>query len=240
MKNRLLVFFVSLFLLTAGCRTSDTTLLPFIKNADQVYREAVIDAMVADSSEICSTLVAIRPDNKYLSWSNGYVLVVTWTKYKSSYPVGDTISTSWGEAWVTAVPEMKDWYKKHPVPRENIVLRTEQLLGLPKDSKNSYFVEMWVKPEDLLRPAYDNEIDDNTCGLSFPATASAGYISWFNNNIITSYYPPTTAKQYPWTRLGYTYDWGNPSNEIGLSEFIVKKNARVIVKSVYPTIDYFQ
>ncbi len=26
---------------------------------------------------------------------------------------------------------------------------------------------------------------------------------------------------YPWTRLGYTYDWGNPKNHVGLSEFVV-------------------
>ncbi len=27
---------------------------------------------------------------------------------------------------------------------------------------------------------------------------------------------------FPWTRLGYTYDWGNPDNHVGLSEFILR------------------
>ena len=27
---------------------------------------------------------------------------------------------------------------------------------------------------------------------------------------------------YPWTRLGYTYDWGNPRNLVGLSEFVLR------------------
>ena len=27
---------------------------------------------------------------------------------------------------------------------------------------------------------------------------------------------------WPWTRLGYTYDWGNPDNHVGLSEFIIR------------------
>lgn len=26
---------------------------------------------------------------------------------------------------------------------------------------------------------------------------------------------------WPWTRLGYTYDWGNPKNHVGLSEFVI-------------------
>ena len=27
---------------------------------------------------------------------------------------------------------------------------------------------------------------------------------------------------FPWTRLGYTYDWGKPDNHVGLSEFILR------------------
>ena len=34
----------------------------------------------------------------------------------------------------------------------------------------------------------------------------------------------------PWTRLGYTYDWGNPNSKYGLSEFIVKDGAEIEVK----------
>lgn len=27
---------------------------------------------------------------------------------------------------------------------------------------------------------------------------------------------------WPWTQLGYTYDWGNPKNHVGLSEFVIR------------------
>jgi hypothetical protein len=37
---------------------------------------------------------------------------------------------------------------------------------------------------------------------------------------------------YPWTRLGYTYDWGNPKSEIGLSEFVIKNGAPIKIHSV--------
>jgi len=230
-----------LFILLAGCNTDITTpVQPTEKTNNEIYQSAVIDAMIAEETEICSTLIAIRSDNNYLKWQNGNVLVVTWTKHGSSYPVGDTVSTWWGETWVTAVPEIKDWYKKNPVPKENLTLRTEQLLGMPPNTGYLYFVEMWVNPADLQRPAYDYEIDDNVCGLSFTSSASADFISWFNNNILSSYFPPPEEVQYPWTRLGYTYDWGNKKNEIGLSEFIIKKNAKVIVNSKSLTAEYLQ
>jgi hypothetical protein len=230
-----------LFLLVAFGHTRGQDLYnPDDSTLAKSYNAAVIDAMVAEQSEICSTLVAIKPDNNYLSWSNGYVLVVTWTKYCSGYSVGDTISLSWGETWVTAVPELKDWYKRNPVPKDKLTIRTEQLLGLPVNSHDSCFVELWTKPADLFRPAYDNEIDTKFSGINFPVNVSSGYVTWFNNNIISSYYPSNESQKYPWTRLGYTYDWGNPSNKIGLSEFILKKNSKVIIKSKQSTADYIR
>ncbi len=43
---------------------------------------------------------------------------------------------------------------------------------------------------------------------------------------------------YPWTRLGYTYDWGNPGSEVGLSEFVIQGGATVQVAQVYSTQAY--
>lgn len=36
---------------------------------------------------------------------------------------------------------------------------------------------------------------------------------------------------YPWTRLGYTYDWGSrSSNKYGLSEFVIMPGSKVEVR----------
>lgn len=43
---------------------------------------------------------------------------------------------------------------------------------------------------------------------------------------------------YPWTRLGYTYDWGNPRREIELSEFVIREPAMVQIRAVTATDDY--
>ena len=94
---------------------------------------------------------------------------------------------------------------------------------------------MWVDPDDLFRPSPDNEIDDTTVGLSFPENAAEEYQNWFNGNILYSYYP----LRYPWTRLGYTYDWADNGTEYGLSEFIIRNNAKVRVEKTYSNEEFF-
>ncbi|MGZ7096503.1 MAG: hypothetical protein ACXVHU_08550, partial [Methanobacterium sp.] len=131
-------------------------------------------------------------------------------------------------------PQLKDYFKLHPVPDQYQRLRVAQLLGLPPDSKNTYFAEIWVNPQDLFRPSADNEINDTNAQLDFPNSTDPDYKIWFDDNIIYSYYP----KKLPWTRLGYTYDWGNPFSHIGLSEFVLKNNSQIGVKSVQMTNDY--
>jgi hypothetical protein len=144
------------------------------------------------------------------------------------------VNTTWGETWVTVVPEIKTFFKTHADANSNVTLRALQLLGLPANNSNTYFVEFWVNPQSLFRPTPDNEINDTTAQLTFPSSAASDYKQWFNDNIIYSYFP----ERYPWTRLGYTYDWGESSSHIGLSEFVLKQNSMVEVNSVTPTVDY--
>lgn len=60
---------------------------------------------------------------------------------------------------------------------------------------------------------------------SFSDDVSEDYKEWFDANIISRYFEG----QYPWTRLGYTYDWADNGEEYGLSEFVVRKNSDVKV-----------
>jgi hypothetical protein len=205
---------------------------------DELFQNAIEDAMVTKPSEIYSGLTPVEESNRNLNWTgdlgNERVLVVTFTKYASSYPVGQTINASWGETWVTVAPEIKTFFKTHVNSNVNVTLRALQLLGLPPNSSNTYFVELWVSPQSLFRPTPDNEINDTTTQLTFPASATVEYKTWFNNNILYSYFP----ERYPWTRLGYTYDWGNSDSHVGLSEFVLEQNSIVVVESVTSTADY--
>jgi len=55
------------------------------------------------------------------------------------------------------------------------------------------------------------------------------YKTWFVDRAQTVYVNGTALLEgdpntwgYPWTQLGYTYDWGNSKNHVGLSEFVLK------------------
>ena len=239
MKNSAILKTGILFLIwiSLGCSDENHEYIE-IESLEKIYQIAILDAVVAEENEIYHDLIDINETNEYLIWLEGSgekrVLVVTWTNYPDSYPEGETVTTWWGETWVTVVPEITDWFQYNDVDRSDIVLRTEQLLGLPKDSGYTHFVELWVRPEDMFRPSPDREITDNSAQLSFPDGTEEWYIEWFNDNIIYSYFPA----RYPWTRLGYTYDWGSLYTEIGLSEFVIIENADVIVASVVSTEAY--
>ncbi len=238
MNYQLILF--GLLLLFASCNKdhSQNPVAPDNRTLQEKYDDAVRDAMIADSSEIVPTLIAITRSDTIVRWTgmapDERVLVVTWTRHISSYPVNDTVTTSWGDVWVTVVPEMRYFFTSHPTPRENLTLRSEQLLGLPINKGYTHFVELWVRPADLFRPSPDNEVTDHTAQLAFPASADSAYRAWFSDNFFYSYFTKPT----PWTRLGYTYDWGNPDSDVGLSEFVVRKNSRVVVKSLSTTDEY--
>ena len=104
----------------------------------------------------------------------------------------------------------------------------------------SEFAEIWVRPADLIRPAPDPEISDHEAELDFPISPGIvsiddAYKAWFLEHKSTVY-----KKAIPgtWTRLGYTYDWGNRVDHVGESEFIVRPGANVEVESITPTEDY--
>jgi hypothetical protein len=48
-----------------------------------------------------------------------------------------------------------------------------------------------------------------------------GFTSYENYIRNRRKYIYTVASPYPWTGLGYTYDWGNSENHVGLSEFVL-------------------
>jgi hypothetical protein len=234
----------SLFLLVSFLFSACATESPALYQADlqKMYQSAMVDAATAETSEISKNLVAIVPSNPKLIWKNkgdaenARILVVTWTNYNGyDDKIGQHVPLS-REVWVTTAPEVKNFCK---TLKENKTLRLEQLLGLPPQAGKTKFVEMWVKPDDLFRPSADPEITDSEAETEFWTTnrfvkVSDEYITWYNDLKQQSY----GANGYPWTRLGYTYDWGNNRRHIGLSEFVIMPGATVEINSISSTTDY--
>ncbi len=73
-------------------------------------------------------------------------------------------------------------------------------------------------------------------------------LKWICDNWCTSYcndtgYPcdctePEATDPFPWTALGYSYDWGRPANPQGFSEFVVRGGATVAFEALAYTEEY--
>jgi hypothetical protein len=242
MKYTLLL--IGFLLSLSACKTTDR--LSQTPPTDQaLYQRAIETAMYATDAKVYDQLVAINENNDELEWKtiNGekYLLVVTW-KQDASYYKNDATGfydTEEYNIWVTAAPELLQRIKKEN-PKD-VDLRLKQLLGLPPNPESNYtkFVEFWVKPSDLFRPCPDAEINDATCEICFPSTVDTTHRIWINDNRISRFYGCGLFSQYPWTQLGYTYDWNaNNSTHIGLSEFVIRTNSKVVVKDIYDTKVY--
>jgi hypothetical protein len=139
------------------------------------------------------------------------------------------------------------------------VMRVLQYLGLPltelPQPKRS-FVRLWVNPKDIARPCIKGSLTLSKCALSLiwsteqKATMGIGafgrwrtltdnstlsdhdrwVLDMATKSSIYAFDAPRLHGVYPWTRLGYTYDWGG--GQIGASEFVVRSGARVIVEAV--------
>lgn len=211
---------------------------PVGNDLQERYVQAIEDARTAEEGEVHAELVAIVEPNAKLRWTgeagSRRVLMVSWTSWDgyTSHEGGPMNLTQ--EVWVTAVPEVSEFCTGLDLSPVDLTLRLEQLLGLPPDDGKTSFVELWVDPRDLFRPSPDPEITDRVAELNFPDDIDEEHRAWFDRLKEGSY----GEDGYPWTRLGYTYDWGDPESEVGPSEFLVRKGAEVTVHVVVPTDEY--
>ncbi|MGC2698231.1 MAG: hypothetical protein WA738_20780 [Candidatus Angelobacter sp.] len=168
---------------------------------------------------------------------SGKATVVTLTDW--NYPMGAQSLTQ--AVWVTAAPEVQN--KCRTFKDKDMALRLRQLLGLQPDAKVAHFVTMSVDYRDVFRPALNpiattallcDAQRDKKCGETFPDWVSDEHRRWITQQMLDSYMvltPPSHCCSYPWTRLGYTYDWkrGEP-DKYGASEYVVRPGALVNVQ----------
>lgn len=201
------------------------------------YWRAIEDAREAEETDIDHDLWAIDPDNPDLIWSEASeVLVVTWTDWDGyDERVGSPFNLE-RPVWVTPAPQVQNFCQGLNFDPPSLTLRLEQYLGLPPHNGKTQFVELWVSPDDLWRPCPDPEIDDRSCQLQFPEEVSLEHKRSIVELMLSSY----GANGYPWTRLGYTYDWGRVRSKVGASEFVIASGATVTVRSVQRTEEFCQ
>jgi hypothetical protein len=185
----------------------------------------------------------------------------TWTKAKyytgtPPYPID-----LGAQSWFTAVPFFQQFCRSTGLQGDALRLRIAQRLGMPPDADNDVVVQMWIDPHDFFRPCPDPEINDAECQVNLTAglvdtssscpwsaaltdqlsgkfvTVAQSQIDWMCSNWTSSYPSGEPRKSYPWTALGYTYDWGATSF-YGESEFVAFKGTPAVVESITPTDAY--
>ncbi|SMP41685.1 hypothetical protein [Fibrobacter sp. UWB10] len=208
-------------------------------NRDSLYREqynAAREKAKNLGAEDIQPLVTIGEgsDLASLSGDNTQVVLVTWHNDGERFKDGEITHLKDDEVlWSFTDKEFLKWFRENHDKVDNWDIRLKQLLGKSPDTDNRYFTVFWVRVTDVFRPAFFPEINTDMMNTAFTNTLeedTSENAMWFKN-----WFDKTNASAYrkdgfPWTRLGYTYDWGNPDSKYGLSEFIVKEGAEIEVK----------
>lgn len=236
-------------LFTASCapRMLDKSVPP--ARWQMTYQKAVGDAALPQPWEVAA-LTPVTPDQPDLQWKlidgEPHVRVVSW-KSRIEYYQNDAQSGRYNTGnypiWVTLAPQLQARCQSPQFGRKmGVNLRLQQLLGLPPTTQYTHFVVFWVRPVDLFRPCIDAEISDDRCQYGWTGNSvAADHTQWINDLRLASYYSATWTDNYPWTALGYTYDWHPRSRDhVGLSEYVIAQNAQVVVDGIYTTSEYCQ
>ncbi len=188
------------------------------------YHKAVQDAGIIEPGEIIPLPAVTGPR----------VRVVTWTEFGGSYPAGKNVRLEWGDIWVTLDGSVQSYCKKSGENEK--VTDLEKLLGLPPGSgAKRVFVTLEVNAADMFRPCADPSLTARRCSANFPENVSIEHLAWYAKQTAAAY---QTAPGYPWTRLGYTYNWKEGKSEVGPAEFVIRKGAGVLSVSVEDTRTY--
>jgi len=181
-----------------------------------LYINAIEDAKISEEDEIFPLYELHSGENILLSW-NSFPAEFT---VGSTYTAGNKL-----QLWCISFDELKVWYQDNKEGVTDWDMRFKQLIGLPEDYNYTHFTAFGVMPSDVIRPAYQPDPQKQITPAMLDGSSLGEYEEWFRQNEHWSY----REAEWPWTRLGYTYDWAE-GHEKGLCEFIILPGAEINVK----------
>ena len=149
-------------------------------------------------------------------------------EYAGVWTAGRQFVTDGYTLWVVLPYELEERMRRMPLMGDSLECRMRmlQLLGLPPDSPYDRLLFFYADRSMLLRPCPNPAVGACAVPDVFPGDLSAPYREWFEARTALSY---GEENPYPWTRLGYTYDWHRDADQRrGLGEFIVPGGTEVI------------
>jgi hypothetical protein len=202
------------------------------------YLRATAAMVSTEPWEVSPKLVTIAAGNP--------LDVVTWVRadqvagYKHVAPQ---------DVWVTVEPHLRefcrDFLKAHDGDLRALTLRLEQRLGLPPAVGKTTILRLRlesVSGKTIFRPCADPATERGHCEAGGPSEKDdLEFAGWFYRQFYYSYGLPRPSP-YPWTALGYTFDWAQKADgefeRFGESEFVIPKGARIEVLGSVGTGDY--
>lgn len=199
---------------------------------EELWAAAMTDAVFSQDDEV-KELVCLTQQDPQVIWDEAgeRVLLVTWHDYEQPCEPGDPLP--YRDIWATSLGELTDWYLENSSGVTDWNLRLAQLLGMPDDGSCTRFSAFWISPSEVIRPAY---VTDVTAQMKngYSQITDPAYQTWFDDNILYSYFE----SEYPWTRLGYTYDWSGGDSVYGLTEFLIADGSTAEIAFTYSTEDF--
>ena len=194
---------------------------------DEQYSHAVDAVKHLDKKDI-KDLVVLNQSDPLSGVTGDKVLLVTFHDAPEYYKEGTDNILKIHVMWTATAKELS--YKMTSDPSNCSRIRISQIIGIgPKDRLTDVSV-ISVNISDLFRPAYNPDVTVNRMSFNLESDNKA-FISFFKNNFVNN--------TYPWTALGYTYDYGK-EDHYGLSEFVLLKGSRYYVEKTVKIDDYIK
>lgn len=243
--------FIILLLVSVGSFESIPTCAESLCKA---YRNALEITKTPKPDRVSKSLTAIRfPSDRLKFDEKGRVLLVTSSNSDYFPTVPGTEFRLLEQTWFTAYPDLEESCALYNTSNKS--LRMQQQLGLPPVYEIKVITEVYVDMQNIFRPCPDPEISDMECQVSIQVVnnknknssapwycpgpneeiiqvsgawtqVSRSHFDWMCKNWEASYENYYIYHNYPWTGLGYTYDWGSEDG-YGLSEFVVPEGTLV-------------
>jgi hypothetical protein len=210
----------------------------------QTYDRAVSAARLPRRSGVSDMLITIPPDRP--------INVVAWVRKDQADRLklssGGSLIAAPSETWVTVEPHLQTFcralVRDEKLDEIRLIRRLEQRLGLSPASSKTHFVSIRLEhpgPDVIFRPCADPAVDRTNCSVGPPVNAPPAYQAWFYQKYYSSY-GRSLMSEFPWTALGYTFDWApgksSPFQRVGESEFVIYKDAPIEIQAVVATSQY--
>jgi hypothetical protein len=152
---------------------------------------------------------------------------------------GDTLETrdTTNGIWITGPTEIRRLCET--IGADSLLVYLRRVLGMKPTSRVDFAQLIEARARDVFRPAPNEVLRDTLpcrvpaggglpprCGAEWPDTANRDY-RWLVSQGSFKYQPDVS---YPFTDLGYTYNWNPGADRYGASEYVIRHGApRTIV-----------